>query len=116
METNAHFSATDGTPLSDDTLYRQLVGSLIYLIISQLDISYAIHIVIQFMSAPRTTHFIIVLCIIRYVKGIVFHGLHFSKHSSLDLQAYSNADWVGDMIDRRSTIGYCLFLGDSLIS
>ena len=50
------------------------------------------------------------------MKDTIFDGLHFSSHSSLTLQAYSDADWAGDPIDRRSTTGYCFLLGDSLIS
>lgn len=46
----------------------------------------------------------------------MFHGLHFSSHSSLDLHVYSDADWAGDPTDRHSTTGYCFLLGDSLIS
>uniref|UniRef100_A0A2N9HA11 Copia protein n=1 Tax=Fagus sylvatica TaxID=28930 RepID=A0A2N9HA11_FAGSY len=46
----------------------------------------------------------------------MFHGLHFSAHSTLDLCTYSDADWAGDPTDRRSTTGFCFFLGDSLIS
>uniref|UniRef100_A0A2N9I8J5 Reverse transcriptase Ty1/copia-type domain-containing protein n=1 Tax=Fagus sylvatica TaxID=28930 RepID=A0A2N9I8J5_FAGSY len=57
-----------------------------------------------------------VLRILRYLKGTLFHGLHFSSQSSLTLQAYSDADWAGDPTDRRSTTGYCFLLGDSLIS
>jgi hypothetical protein len=68
------------------------------------------------MTAPCSTHYAIVLCILCYVKGSLFHGLHFSSHSSLDLCVYSDDDWAGDPIDRRSTTGYCFLLGDSLIS
>jgi hypothetical protein len=50
------------------------------------------------------------------VKGSLFHGLHFSSHSSLDLCVYSDADWAGDPTDRRSTTGYCFLHDDSLIS
>ena len=46
----------------------------------------------------------------------IFDGLHFYSHSSLNLQAYSDADWAGDPTDRRSTTGYCFLLGDYLIS
>jgi hypothetical protein len=46
----------------------------------------------------------------------MFHGLHFSSHSSFELWAYSDADWAGDATDRRSTTGYCFLLGTSLIS
>ena len=116
LEANMKFTPTDGKPLDDSTLYRQLVGSLIYLTIIQPDIFYAVHIVNQFMSAPRTTHFVVVLHILRYVKSIIFHGLFFLVQSSIELKAYFDTDWVGDPTDRRSTIGYFFFLGDFMIS
>jgi hypothetical protein len=99
-----------------ETLYRQLVGSLIYLTVTHPDISYAVHLFSQFMSAPRSIHYVAVLHILRYVKGTLFQGLHFSSCSSLELRCYSDADWAGDPTDRRSTTGYCFFLGTSLIS
>ena len=68
------------------------------------------------MVAPRSPHYAVVLRILRYLKDTIFKGLYFPSHSSLTLQAYSDADWAGDPIDRRSTIGYCFLLGDSLIS
>jgi hypothetical protein len=68
------------------------------------------------MTAPRSIHYAIVLCILHYVKGTLFHGLHFSSCSLLDLHVYSDADWAGDPTDRRSTTCYCFLLGDSLIS
>ena len=68
------------------------------------------------MAAPRSPHYAAVLRVLRYLKGTMFDGLHFSSYSSVTLQAYSNADWAGDPTDRRSTIGYCFLLGDSLIS
>jgi hypothetical protein len=68
------------------------------------------------MTAPRSVHYAAILRILHYVKGTLFHGLHFSSHSSLDLRVYSDADWAGDPTDHRSTTGYCFLLGDSLIS
>uniref|UniRef100_A0A2N9FLQ8 Reverse transcriptase Ty1/copia-type domain-containing protein n=1 Tax=Fagus sylvatica TaxID=28930 RepID=A0A2N9FLQ8_FAGSY len=106
-------SSSDGYYL---TQAKQLVGSLVYLTVTRPDISYAVHIVSQFMAAPRSLHYTVVLRILRYLKGTLFHGLHFSSQSSLTLQAYSDADWAGDPTDRRSTTGYCFLLGDSLIS
>ena len=105
-----------GEPLSDATFYRQLIGSLIYLTVTCPDISYVVLVVNQFMVAPRSPHYVVVLRILRYLKGTIFDGFHFSSHSSLALQAYSDADLAGDPIDRRSTTGYCFILGDSLIS
>ena len=88
MESNAHFFTTDCTLLSNGTLFRQLVGSIVYLTITRPDIAHAIHIVSQFMITLRTTHFATVLRILHCVKRIVFHRLHFSRHSYLDLRAY----------------------------
>ena len=68
------------------------------------------------MVAPRSSHYAAILRILRYLKGTIFDGIHFFSHSSLTLHAYSDVDWPGDSTDRRSTIGYCFFLGDSLIS
>ncbi|KAL0549422.1 hypothetical protein IC582_013904 [Cucumis melo] len=115
LDPNVHLTPYDGVPLEDVTLYRQLVGSLIYLTVTRPDIAYAVHIVSQFMAAPRTIHFTAVLRILRYVKGTLGHGLQFSSQSSLVLSGYSDADWAGDPTDRRSKIGYCFYLGDSLI-
>ena len=116
IEYNYRLNSHDGESLSDTTLYRQLVGSLIYLTITRPDISYAVHVVSQFMAAPRSPHYADVLRILRYMKDAIFDGLHFSSHSSLTLQEYSNADWAGDPTDRRSTTGYCFLLGNSLLS
>uniref|UniRef100_A0A2N9GDD8 Integrase catalytic domain-containing protein n=1 Tax=Fagus sylvatica TaxID=28930 RepID=A0A2N9GDD8_FAGSY len=96
IEYNNRLNTHDGEPLPDATLYRQLVGSLVYLTVTRPDISYAVHIVSQFMAAPRSLHYAAVLRILRYLKGTLFHGLHFSSQSSLTLQAYSDADWAGD--------------------
>ena len=74
------------------SLYRQLVGSLIYLTVTHPKIAYVVHIVSQFIAAPRTIHFIAVLHILRYVKETLGHGLQFSSQSSLVLSGYSDAD------------------------
>ena len=71
--------------------------------------------VCQFMHCPCLSHFITVKRILRYIKGTLHQGLLFTK-SSLNFSAYSDADWAGDSQDRRSTSGYCVFLGANLIS
>ncbi|XP_028094512.1 uncharacterized protein LOC114294597 [Camellia sinensis] len=68
------------------------------------------------MSAPRTPYYDALLHIFRYLKGTLFHGLHYSSLSSLKLHAYSDVDWAGNPTNRRSTTSFCFFLGDSLIS
>ncbi|KAJ9547369.1 hypothetical protein OSB04_019912 [Centaurea solstitialis] len=115
LEPNLHLTPNAGPPLKDPTLYRQLVGSLVYLTVTRPDIAYDVHIVSQFMS-PCLDHYAAVLRILRYLKGTMFHGLYFSSTSSLILRGFSDADWDSDMTDRRSTTGFYFFLGDSLIS
>ncbi|GKV44231.1 hypothetical protein SLEP1_g51429 [Rubroshorea leprosula] len=116
LEPNVKLTFMDGSPLFDPTRYWQLVGSLVYLTTTHPDIAYAVHMVSQFMAAPCSTHYVAVLLIIRYVKGILFHGLHFSANFSPVLRAYFDADWAGDPSDHKSTTGYCLFLCNPLIS
>ena len=93
-----------------------MVGSLIYLTVTRLDIFYAVYQVSQYLSAPRSTHYVAVLRILRNLKGTLFHDIFYFTQSSLILCAFSNADWVGDPIDHRSTTIYCFLLGSSLIS
>ena len=102
--------------MSNPSLYRRLVGSLVYLTVTRSDISYAVHQVSQYLSASRSTHYAAVLRILRYLKGTLFHGLFYSTQSPLVLHAFSDANWAGDSTDRRSTTGYYFLLGSSLIS
>ena len=116
VELNAHLTPSGGKPLSNPSLYRRLVGSLVYLTVTRPDISYAVHQVSQYLSAPRSTHYAAILHILRYLKGTLFHGLFYSAQSPLVLRAFSDADWAGDPTYRRSTTGYCFLLSSSLIS
>ncbi|XP_062099985.1 secreted RxLR effector protein 161-like [Humulus lupulus] len=116
LELNARYSSFDGVALSDPSLYRTLVGSLVYLTITRPDIAYAVHIVSQFVASPTTVHWATVLRILRYLRGTQFQSLLFPSTSTLELRAYSDADWGGDCTDRNSTTVFCIFLGDSLIS
>ncbi|RVW18805.1 Retrovirus-related Pol polyprotein from transposon RE1 [Vitis vinifera] len=91
VELNAHLTPSRGKPLSNPSLYRRLVGSLVYLTVTRSDISYAVHQVSQYLSAPRSTHYAAVLRILRYLKGTLFHGLFYSARSPLVLRAFSDA-------------------------
>ncbi|RVX13204.1 Retrovirus-related Pol polyprotein from transposon RE1 [Vitis vinifera] len=116
IEVNVKYRKDEGDLLDDPTLYRRLVGSLIYLTTTQPDISYVVHQVSQFMTSPRHLHLAVVRCIIRYLRGSPTHGLFFPTGSFLQLVAYSDADWGGCTDTHRSTTGWCMFLGDDLIS
>ena len=109
-------SKDDGDLLPNPHTYRRLVGGLVYLTITLLDISYAANLVSQFMTSPRHFHLTAVKCIIRYLLGIVARGLYYPKDNPFQLTAYAEADWVGCQDTRRSTTSWCVYLGNSLIS
>jgi hypothetical protein len=116
IEVNARYSSSDGLPLIDPTLYRTIGRSLIYLTITRPNIAYVVHVVSQFVASPTTVHWATVLRILQYLRGTVFQSLLLSSTSFLELCAYSDADHDSDPIDRKSVTGFCIFLGDSLIS
>ncbi|XP_028056516.1 uncharacterized protein LOC114260567 [Camellia sinensis] len=92
------------------------VGSLVYLTATCPDIAYTVHIVSQFKAAPRFPHYDALIRILCYLKGTLFHGLHYSGQSSLQLHAFTDANWEGNPTDRRFTTGFYFFLGNSLIA
>ena len=102
--------------MSNPSLYKHLVGSLVYLTVTHSDISYVVHQVSQYPSAPRSTHYAAILRILRYLKGTLFHGLFYSTQSPFILYAFSDVNWARDPTDRRSTTGYYFLLDSSLIS
>ena len=102
MELGVQLRATDGEPLADPTRYLHLVGSLVYLGITRPDISHAIHILSQFVSAPTQLHYTHLLQVLRYLCGTSFRWLFFSRSSPFELQAYSDATWASNPSDCRS--------------
>ncbi|GJR20593.1 ribonuclease H-like domain-containing protein [Tanacetum coccineum] len=107
---------SDGDPVSDPTLYRSLAGALQYLTFTRPDISYAVQQICLYMHDPRDPHFTALKRILRYVRGTIDHGLQLYVSSTSQLTAYTDADWAGCPVTRRSTSGYCVFLGDNLLS
>ncbi|CAL8151010.1 unnamed protein product [Prunus armeniaca] len=87
-----------------------------YLTLSRPDISFAVNQVCQFMHNPRTSHLQVVKRIFRYIKGTVEQGLNFHQSNDFSLRSFSDADWVGSVDDRRSTIGACIFFGPNLLT
>jgi hypothetical protein len=116
MDQNLKLSKEEGTPLSDSTYYRQLVGKLLYLTITRPDISYSVQTLSQFMDHPTDFHLAAAFKILKYIKGAPGQGLFFSSEHNLDITAYCDSDWASCPDTRRSVSGFCIFLGSSLIS
>nr|AAD25646.1 putative retroelement pol polyprotein [Arabidopsis thaliana] len=116
MTPNIRLSKNDGLLLEDKEMYRRLVGKLMYLTITRPDITFAVNKLCQFSSAPRTAHLAAVYKVLQYIKGTVGQGLFYSAEDDLTLKGYTDADWGTCPDSRRSTTGFTMFVGSSLIS
>jgi hypothetical protein len=112
---NTRLSLHEGDPLPNPHGYRSLVGALHYLRFTRSYISFSVHQVCQYMSAPTTIHLATAKRILRYLRGTLHHGIAFTP-GPLQLSAYTDADWAGDPDDRRSTLGYLIYLGSNPIT
>jgi len=115
-DTKGKASATDRILIDDATSYRSLAGALQYLTITRPDIAYVVQQVCLHMHAPRDVHLTMLKRILWYVKGTAHLGIQLHVISSPSITAYSDADWASCPDTRRSTLGFCVFLGSSLIS
>ncbi|XP_031091095.1 uncharacterized protein LOC115996096 [Ipomoea triloba] len=94
----------------DPTLYHSLIGSLLYLIASRLDIMHSVGMCARYQATTKESHLIVAKIILKYVKEIVEYGLWYSKDSEICLVGYCDADWAGNIDDRKSTSGGCFFI------
>ncbi|GJS37860.1 ribonuclease H-like domain-containing protein [Tanacetum coccineum] len=106
----------DGDPISDPTLYQSLANVLQYLAFTHPDISYAVQHVCLYMHDSQEPHFSTLKRILWYVRVTLDHGLQLFSSSTTSFVAYSDADWSSCPTTRQSTLGYCVFLGNNLLS
>ncbi|XP_059639648.1 uncharacterized mitochondrial protein AtMg00810-like [Cornus florida] len=99
IEVNLKLEATEPVNMVDRERYQRLVGRLIYLSHTHPDIAFAVS-----------------MRILRYLKGSPGKGLMFKKQGHLQVEVYTDADWAGSIVDRRSTSGYCTFVGGNLVT
>ena len=100
----------------DQTKYRGMIGLLLYLTASRLDIMFSVCMCARFQSCSKESHLLSVKRIFRYLVGTQNLGLFYPKSVEFNLQGYSDADYDGCKIDRKSTSGACQFLRPSLVS
>ena len=115
VDQNQKVTAQSGE-LVDKERYQRLVGRLLYLCHTRPDIAYAVGVVSRYMHEPREGHMDAVHRILRYLKGTPGKGLWFQANGHLTIDGYSDADWASCLDDRRSTSGYCVFVGGNLIA
>ena len=116
MDPKVHLTSTDGDILTDVSQYRRLIGRLLDLSLSHPDITFVVHKLSQFVSQPHLPLLQVVHHLLRYLKHNLGQGLFFSSTSSLHLKGFSDADWGSCLDSPKSIIGFCVFLGDSLVS
>lgn len=109
-------AAAAANEVVDQERYQRLVGRLIYLSHTRPDIAFAVSIVSQFIHLPRPTHFEAVFRILRYLKGTPGRGLMLKNRGYFQVEAYTDADWAGDVTDRRCTSSYCTLAGGNLVN
>jgi hypothetical protein len=109
-------SKKDEGPTVDSTLYKSLVGSLLYLTTTRPDIMYAANLVSRFMESPKDSHWKMAKRIPRYVAGTLNFGLWYTKSNSNQLSRYTDSDFAGSLDDMKITSGHVFQLGMNLIS
>ncbi|GJX74700.1 putative ribonuclease H-like domain-containing protein [Tanacetum coccineum] len=116
METSKPLLKDENAEDVDVHLYRSMIGSLMYLTSSRPDIMFVVCACARFQVTPKVSHLHAVKRIFRYLKGQPKLGLWYPKDSPFDLEAYTDSDYAGASLDRKSTTGGCQFLRSRLIS
>jgi hypothetical protein len=115
MSSVASLGSDEDGDAVDQREYRSMIGSLLYLTATRLSIQFAVGLCARFQSSPRSSHRTTVQRVFRYLKHTLEFEIWYSASSSLDLVGFSDADFAGCEIDRKSTSETCHFLGSSLV-
>ncbi|CAL2265939.1 unnamed protein product [Prunus armeniaca] len=116
LAVNEKLSKVDGSDLADETLYRQMVGSLLYLTATRPDIMFASSLLARFMHNPTKKHMGTAKRVLRYIQGTISYGIAYEKGKGAVLIGYCDSDWSGSEDDMRSTSGYAFNLGSGVFS
>jgi len=109
-------SIEKGVLLHDLEPYRRIIGKLLYLTLTRPDVSYVVQHLSQFLQHPMDLYYQRAMHVLRYLKGTPNKGLFYPKSTNFQVVAYTDADWGACQMSSRSLTGYCVFLGDALVS
>lgn len=113
---NEKMKKEDGEKKIDASIYRSMVGSLLYLCATRPDIMFASSMLSRFMNSPSQIHLGAAKRVLRYIKGTTNFGIKYVKGAQINLQGYCDSDWAGCLDDMKSTTGYSFSLGSSVFS
>jgi len=116
IEQNHGIGSDEENPKVEKTQYQKLVGKLMYLSHTRPDIAYAVSVVSQFTHDSRERHLQALNRIFQYLKVSPGKALLFKKGENLSMKIYADADYAGSIVDKISTISYCMFLGGNLVT
>ena len=102
--------------LVDPTLYRQLIGSFMYLVNSRSYLCFAVNTLSQFMVEPKRVHWVAAKHVLHYLAGTVEYGLHYMRSDGIRLIGFTDSDWAGNVANRKNTSGCCFSLGSAVVS
>ena len=100
----------------DSSLYRSMIGSLLYLTASRPNISYSVGVCARYQANPKESHMTALKRIIKYVKTTTKFDVWYSRDTNDVLAGYSNTNWAGNADDRKSTLGGYFYVGNNLVS
>ena len=116
MSTSLKLSKDASRKYVDQTLYRSIIGSLLYLIASGPDIAFNVDICTRFQACLKESHLFVVKRIMKYVNGTLGYGIWFTLDINVDITGYTDANWARSTNDRKSTFGGCFYVGNNLVA
>jgi hypothetical protein len=116
MEAKLKLLVDTSSDFIDATLYKQIIGSMMYLTNTRPDICFVVNTLSQFLVEPRHVHLVAIKHVMRYLKGTIDCGLSYDRDHDFTLSGYTDADWAGSVSDKKRTSGCCFSLGLAMIS
>ena len=116
LQQNIKIQSEDGSKEANATLYRQLVGSFLYLTTTRPDLAYAISVLSQYMAKPLEIHWNIAKGVLRYLQVTIDYGIIYTDSSDVRLTGYTNSDWAGNVDDQIFITSYAFNIGSRVIT